>query len=238
MKNNSTKLLLAMGVVLSLPFFNSCQDKNKDDFDWNLTRPNTTMTVKPIDDKSAYFQIDDKTKAWPVNLGKLPYGNKEVRAVANLTEVEMPADIDKEKYAMAVKINWMDSILTKKTVVTLGDPAKDSGTYGNDPVEILKGFTAVEDGYFTLHVLAYWGNPGVTHSFDLVTGSNPKDPYEVVFRHNAHNDPAFTQGDILIAFRLSDLPDTKGETVKLKLRFRSASQGEKVVEFDYCTRKD
>ena len=42
--------------------------------------------------------------------------------------------------------------------------------------------------------------------------------------------------DALVAFNLNELPDTKGETVKLKLRWKAYS-GNKSVEFDFCSRK-
>ena len=44
------------------------------------------------------------------------------------------------------------------------------------------------------------------------------------------------EGDALVAFKLDELTDTQGETVKLKLKWNSFS-GEKSAEFDYCTRK-
>ena len=37
-------------------------------------------------------------------------------------------------------------------------------------------------------------------------------------------------------FKLDELPDTEGKTVKLKLKWKSFS-GDKSAEFDYCTRK-
>lgn len=40
--------------------------------------------------------------------------------------------------------------------------------------------------------------------------------------------------DALVAFDLSDLPDTQGKTVKLKWK---SFDGDKSAEFDYCTRK-
>ena len=40
----------------------------------------------------------------------------------------------------------------------------------------------------------------------------------------------------LVAFRLADLPDTEGQTVKLTLKWKSYG-GDKSVTFDYCTRQ-
>lgn len=56
------------------------------------------------------------------------------------------------------------------------------------------------------------------------------------FRHNAYGDVYGEPGDGLVAFKLDELPDTEGKTVKLKLKWKSFS-GDKSAEFDYCTRK-
>lgn len=80
------------------------------------------------------------------------------------------------------------------------------------------------------------GDPGKKHFVNLLSTNNPDDPYEVEFRHNAYGDTYGQYGDGLVAFRLSDLPDTEGKTVKLTLKWKSFS-GEKSAQFDYCTRK-
>ena len=133
----------------------------------------------------------------------------------------------------------MDSILTKKTVVfEEGENITLEQKYGNDPVEIYADWmTNVEDGYLTIHFVTRWGNSGIKHELNLVTGLNEEDPYEVRFTHNAHGDGTYYEGDGIVAFSLKDLPDTKGETVKLTLKFDSF-RGEKTATFDYCTRAD
>mgnify|MGYP000813506886 FL=1 len=93
-----------------------------------------------------------------------------------------------------------------------------------------------EDGYLTLRFRTRWGNDGVVHFVNLLTGVNPEDPYEVEFKHNAYGDVNGMSGDALVAFRLNSLPDTEGKTVKLTLKYKSFS-GEKSIQFDYCSRK-
>ena len=93
-----------------------------------------------------------------------------------------------------------------------------------------------EDGYLTLRFRALWGGQK-PHYINLVTGVNPENPYEVELRHNVNGDPQNYWRDALVAFNLNEaLPDTKGKTVKLTIRWRS-SQGYKKVDFDYCSRK-
>ena len=96
--------------------------------------------------------------------------------------------------------------------------------------------TIAEDGYLTLRFRTKWGNSGIAHRVNLLTGVNPDDPYEVEFRHDAEGDDERKWGDGLVAFSLKDLPDTEGKTVTLKLRWQSYS-GTKQANFKFCSRK-
>lgn len=220
---------LLLAVVLLSATLNSCD--TDDSYVWYPSYPNALVTVKPVDDGAFYLQLDDKTTLFPVNVKKSPYGDKEVRALVRYDEVE-PVN---EDYTKSVRIHWIDSILTKKTIefTTVDDVDK----YGDDPVEIVDDWvTVAEDGYLTLRFRTRWGDRNVAHYINLLTGVNPDNPYEVEFRHNAFGDVDGMLGDALVAFNLSDLPDTNGETVKLTLKFKSF-EGEKRVDFDYCSRK-
>jgi hypothetical protein len=78
------------------------------------------------------------------------------------------------------------------------------------------------------------------HRFVLVQGMNPQDPYELHLEHYLNGDaPAYLE-EGLVAFRLDGLPDTKGATVPLTLKYKSlndSAKGEASVRFDYRTRK-
>lgn len=222
-----TAIALAMMSVFSIT---SC-DTDDDTYLYYPPMPNALVTVKPVSGDGFYLQLDDSTTLYPVNLKKSPYGDKEVRALVCFTEVK-PVNDD---YTKSVQINWMDSILTKPAVAYPGEG--NDGEYGEDPIEIVKDWVNIaEDGYLTLRFRTRWGNNGVAHFVNLFTGVNPDDPYEVEFRHNAYGDISGVWGDALVAFRLSDLPDTGGKTVKLTLKYKSFS-GEKSIQFDYCSRK-
>ena len=223
-------ILSAMAVFMAAPFFQSCLDD--DDNNYSLFFPTAMVTVKNIPDGGIYLQEDANTTLFPVNLTKSPYNGKVVRAIVNYSDT----DADAHGFTKAVQVHWIDSILTKNTVPTLGTE-EDIAKYGNNPVEIRNDwYTVCEDGYLTLRFLTLWGNIGVTHSVNLITGVNPENPYEVHFAHNQFNDNVFLEKDGIVAFDLSSLPDTNGETVKLKLTWNSFS-GEKSAEFDYCTSK-
>ena len=228
--------------MLSLPVLQSCLNDSDYDYDYSYWYPDAIVTVKPVTGEGSdyfYFQLDDNTKLWPLDNESLPYGEKEVRAFVKYVETDMPAGVDGSVYDKAVQISWMDSILTKKAVPAPQDvdEAEIDRTYGDDPVEIFRDWTVVEDGYFTIHFNTGWGSSNIKHEVNLITGLNPDDPYEVYFKHNAHGDISSVVGDGIVAFRLDGLPDTGGETVKMTLRFDSPS-GEKTAQFDYRTRVD
>lgn len=216
--------------IMALFSFGSCD--NDDTYYWYYPpMPNAVVTVKPIEGAGFYMQLDDTTTLYPVNMASSPFGGKEVRALVCYHEVEQANDY----YDKSVEVYWIDSILTKKAVPYPADG--DVSEYGDDPIEIVRDWVNIaEDGYLTLRFRTRWGDTKVAHYVNLLTGVNPDDPYEVEFRHNAYGDINGMEGDALVAFRLSDLPDTGGKTVKLTLKYKSFS-GEKKVQFDYCSRK-
>ena len=192
--------------------------------------PNALVTVKHASDETVFLQLDDNTTLLPVNMETSPYGTKEMRALLNFEEVDEPS----REYDKAVHVNWIDSIRTKPMAPNLGEDNDEE--YGNDPVEIVRDWvTIAEDGYLTLRFRTLWGYSRVVHYVNLIPTNNPENPYEVEFRHDANNDYPDRMGDGLVAFKLDDLPDTEGETVKLTLKWKSFS-GDKSVELDYRTR--
>ena len=221
--------LFMAAALMAAPALTSC-DVTDDDNQGPIT-PNALVTIKPIDANSFYMQLDEHTTLKPVNMKGSPYGENEVRALVAYTEV----DDDPAPYDKAVRVTWMDDVLTKATIVRDEENTED---YGNDPVDIIDDWvTIVEDGYLTLRFRTVSGNMGQAHRVNLVA-ENPANPYEVRFCHDANGDVMGNRMfDALVAFNLSTLPDTEGKSVKLKLVWDSFS-GEKSHEFDYCTRKD
>ena len=231
MKINSVfnKTLLFVGAIVCTIGLQSCLDDD-DNNAYYLMYPNALVTVKGAADDAFFLQLDDKTTLLPTNVKTSPFGDKEVRALVNYSEVNEPSG----DYTKAVHINWIDSILTKPIAPDLGE--ENDEVYGTDPVEIVNDWvTIAEDGYLTLRFRTIWGG-SKKHFVNLLLGQNPENPYEVEFRHNAYGDTYGSEGDGLVAFKLDELPDTEGKTVKLKLKWKSFS-GEKSAEFDYCTRK-
>lgn len=221
---------MTLGVICLSMTFQSCLDD--DNADSGMLYPNALVTVKPINATSFFLQLNDSTTLLPTNYTALPFGNKQVRALVNYNEVDKPH----VGYSKAVYINWIDSILTKPFAPDLG-ALKNDTVYGTDPVEIINDWvTIAEDGYLTLRFRTIYGNPAKAHYVNLLASTDPTKPYEVEFRHNAYGDTYGREADGLVAFDINSLPDTKGKSVKLKLKWKSFS-GDKSVEFDYTTRK-
>ena len=233
MKTNVFRWLAIAAAVLSMA---ACK-LDDDSFDPSIMNPSALVTVKTDADNSSFWmQLDDNTVLHAVNLKKSPFGAKEVRALVNYRK-PTAAEFQQgglQDDANNVYVNWMDSILTKKAIPAAD---KDAVAYGNDPVEIVGDWTTVvEDGYITLRFRTNW-NRGTVHKVNLLTGTDPDDPYKVVFCHDAGGDLYGETGDALVAFRLSDLPDTKGSTVDLTLEWQSFT-GKKSAKFKYCTRAE
>ncbi len=233
MKRTITAIIAAAGLLC----LSSCLKDNGTD--WSRFYPNALVTAKTNAGGEFYLQLDEKTTLKPVNLSKSPFGGKEVRALLNYTDRgAYSPEGSGQKFDRRVEVNWIDSLLTKKPVKTTGTSEEDDKAYGTAPVEIINNWiTIIEDGYMTLSFCGVWGNPRKVHAVNLITGTDPDDPYCLEFRHNAFDDFVEFGGTEVsgaVAFNLSDVPDTEGKTVKMTIRYKSFS-GERTLSFDYCT---
>ena len=228
------KILLSICVLASMASVVSCDDGY--DSSMGFYDPSYSValvTVKQTEEKDCYLQLDDFTTLYPTNFKGSPFGDKEVRALVNYFYLDGEAGV----YNRNIFVNWIDSIRTKSTVVSIGNSESDAEAYGDDPIEIVNDWcTIAEDGYLTLRFRILSNYTGRTHYLNMVTNVDPYDPYTVELRHDATGDVSGKPADGLIAFNLGELPDTNGKTVKLTLKW-SGYEADKSVTFDYCTRK-
>ncbi|MCQ2134968.1 MAG: NigD-like protein [Bacteroidales bacterium] len=230
MKRIAKLIVAALGAAVILP---SCSIDSTD-VPEGWCNPNMVVTIRKTDKGLTYFQLDEKTTLLPVNY-KSVSNNTPVRALAYCEEVNQdPAPFDK-----AVKVHMLEPVLTKAMVATEGSSEADAAKYGKDGIEINNSWlTVVEDGFLTISFTAYFGNIGISHYVNVVTGVDPEDPYTVELRHDAKNDYTNVQQRAgVAAFDLSSLPDTEGKTVKLTVRYRGFN-ADKTISFDYCTRSE
>ena len=219
------KRLLACGMLLatSAGMLQSCLDDEDD----NMLKyqPTALVTVVPVGESSVVLQLNDSVALQPVNMTASPYGSKEVRALVNYVETNGKSAANFQK----IHVNWMDSIRTKMPVPDMG--GENDARYGNDPIEVVKDWvTVAEDGYLTLRIRTRWGAKGTPHYMNLLTGSNPDNPFELELRHDAKGDTGGTLGDALIAFNLNHLPRNDARKVELTLKWKSP-EGEMSTTF-------
>lgn len=204
--------------------FSSCLN---DDDSLDSQRPTALVTVCPNTDGSFVMQLDNDTQLIPTNLKASPFGTKEVRALVNYTE---SCASSRDKNIRNVEINWLDSIRTKMPAQSLGD--RNDEMYGDDPVEIVNDWiTVAEDGYLTLRIRTLWGQTQVPHVLNIITGTNPDDPYDLELRHDANGDKYGNWGDALIAFNLNKLPREDSDIKSVKLKWKSFT-GDKSARFE------
>ena len=210
--------LAAIALMTCSTAFVSCDDD--DDYDWENTY-NALVTLKTDDSGSTYFQVDENTIAVPSNLNGKMYDGKEVRALTQFRRDNSEKLADgTEKWDVVV--HWVDSILTKPAVPSLGIDI-DKETYGNDPVQVSNDWTTVaEDGYITIHFLARWGYSGKKHRINLVSGVNPNDPFEFRLCHDKMGDTGTYLAYGMAAFNIRDIIERYGEPEKITISYNAS----------------
>jgi hypothetical protein len=197
------------GVVLASLTFNSCMD---DDNGYSLGDMWVSIaTARPINESSFYLTLDDSTTLWP---GAPLYINfqptRPQRVQVNYTKL----GDNFEGYDHVVKLNRLDTILTKPISENLG--AKNDSVYGTDPVEITAIW--VGDGFLNIEFKTFFSIDGIPHFVNLLPAETDGDPYKLEFRHNAMGDQSSTRRYGFVAFDLSSLPNTEGKDVKLLIK--------------------
>lgn len=212
-------LVLAAGLMLT-----SCLNNN--DYYGSYFYPNAIVTAKTSESGTFYLQLDDETTLKPENMTKPPY-KKEVRALINFVDKGAwtgEPEEDGLTFDRTVTINAIDSVRTKDAVATRGD--EDDEVFGTAPIDVITNswYTVLEDDYLTLTFCAAWGDPYLYHEINLVTGTDPENPYLVELRHNPMDDYMYMNGvkaTGIIAFRIADIPGIEGRPDHLDVKYPS-----------------
>lgn len=221
-KSAAEALLL---VMMACSILTSCS-LDDDDYSYDdYYNANAIVTVKHSSSGQVYLQLNDSTTLLPTNTAATIFGGKEVRALVNYKASEA----QHEGYSKAIDVVWIDSIRTKS--VTLQSQQTDA--MADNPLEIVNSWlTCLEDGYLTLQICTYWGTPARVHRVELVAGTNPENPYELLLRQDAQGDLTGTWNSSLIAFRLDKLPADVKQGQEITLKWTSYS-GTKTARFKY-----
>lgn len=225
--------LLIIGVALVSFTLSSCLD---DDDSYSLGDMWVAVaTVVPESDNVYYLRLDNGNKLWPAATNYPGYQPKaDQRASVNFTILADSSQSNLNGFSHYIKINAIHNILTKP--IAKNEGAANDSIYGTDPVSIpSKQSIWIGDGYLNIYFQTNWGGK-TAHYINLIQTDAEKDPYSLEFRHNAFDDPAYSSGAGRVAFNLSSLPDTKGETVDLTLKVRTFD-GETEFKLKYNTDK-
>lgn len=212
--------LLMLTAMLSLFGFSACQD----DDDYSLDKfAIEIMTVVP-DGDTYYLRRDNGEKLWPFATNCPGYNSSKTRAQVNYTMLSdsIPG------FSHGIKINWIENILTKNISPYRG--AENDSIYGTDPVKIIA--MNIGDGYLNIRFAANFGNTGVKHLISLIQDQEVNTPYALELRHQAYGDNALYAAEGLVAFDLSSLLNTGGQTVELTIKVNTF-EGEKSYKLAY-----
>lgn len=222
MKTLKTFLLVLVSILVTSTMY-SCMD----DDDAYSDNKFAIVTIKPLENNTYYMQWRDSITFWPA-VGAAPdFGlDQERRAFIYFTVLGDSTERDTQGYDYAIRVNRIDSVLTKSIAKDLGE--KNDEYYGNDPVWMKSIW--IEDDYINFQFESYFN--GETKHFLNLVKMNDTGTYELEFRHNAYNNLSGGLGWGLASFRLNELPDTEGETVKMKIKYKSY-EGNRTIELDY-----
>ena len=192
-------------------------------------------TVVPQGDNSYYLRLDNGETLWPAATNYPNYKpNVDQRAYVNFTILGDSTQSNLGGYAYYVKVNAIHDILTKP--IAKNEGAANDSIYGTSPVSIPNESSIwVGDGYLNVYFMTGWGGQKA-HFINLLQTDAENDPYSLEFRHNAFDDPAYTTAAGRVAFNLSSVPDTKGETVELRVKVKTY-EGDKTFTLKYNTDK-
>lgn len=219
MKKAFAKIIMAASAALSLI---ACgDDKFEQDYIYS-----SLLTARKDASGNMFFSMNPSRAFIATNpeYEKYKYTDRDEKRV--IAYFSIPEDVNKTPLKIEgfdesyyIKVSQLDTVYIAPTVASTGNKADDAAKYGSGFIELVDngGTPAVttSDGYLNVFYRLYYGT-AAKHSFSLVTGEDPDDPYTVHFRHNngGDNDTVYS-GDGLVCFSLKDLPDTHGETVKL-----------------------
>lgn len=186
------------------------------------------VTVKKSVLDTVYFQLNDSTTVYPANY------QDSYRQMERIFCQAIGSARPTGSYTYTCEVEWAEPL--DKGSVTPG--AEPLWSDVEDVLDIYDDWmTSVEDGYLTVHYNTFWGSSGVQHSFRLLTGTDPANPYSLVLLQDSYGDSGEDEADGIVCFDINTLPDTGGKYIPLSLKWKSLEG--KVLErtFKFKTRE-
>jgi hypothetical protein len=213
---------VTVGLILASLTLNSCL--NDDGYSLGDIYKPVIATARPLNSDSFYLRLDDSTTffpAAPLNIHYQPLKPQRVLLFYTILGEKYHG------YDYAIKVNRLDTILTKAIAEDLGAEKNDE-VYGKDPVNIVSMW--VGDGFLNIEFETYFSSH-IKHFVNLIPGVDAKEhPYQLEFRHNAYHDSSTKKGVGVVAFDLSSLPDTEGKEVTLTIKVNTFDGVKEIVK--------
>jgi len=227
MKNFRLKFAVsAYFAILMASVVSSCSVADNDT-SYDYLRPKAIVTVKTLDSGETYLQVDEKTTLLPVDW-KNPYKG-ETRALVNYDEL---SEANNGPFTHSVRINWIDSVLTKKAVLYTDEFKKGA----DDQVELIPDWlTNCEDGYLTIHFATWWG-PDNKKPHYINLGIDPKTR-DLYLRHDRNGDEADCRlAEGIVSFKIDELLTDANDGDELTLQWTAFDGEKKSVKLKYSGR--
>ena len=225
-----TKRSTILSVLLGLALLSSCAKEDYNGGMWDIGDGDLAqdftaiVTVHKSPTDTVYFQADDTTRLYPTNFQGSYTGLERIICGIRVLNSKVP------NYGYRTAVNWFEQL--DKGTFTNSKPA------GNDGLDIISDWmTSCEDGFLTLHYSTKWGTTPVPHTFTLVAGQNPSNPYEVLLVQNANGDEKRITADSIVYFDINSLPDTGDSYKTLTLKWTDSGGKTAEKEFRFKTRK-
>lgn len=186
------------------------------------------VTVKKSVLDTVYFQLNDSTTVYPRNY-QASYTRME-RLFCQAEGFSVPTG----SFTYTCNVEWAEP-LDQGSVSPGAEPQWNSV---QDVLDIYDDWmTSVEDGYLTVHYNTFWGISGIQHSFHLLMGTDPANPYSLVLLQDSHGDSREDEADGVVCFDINTLPDTGGKYIPLSLKWKSLEGVVSERTFKFKTRE-
>lgn len=170
------------------------------------------VTVKKTAKDTVFFQLTDDITVYPSNYQD---------SYTKMERLFCDAVVWQEctgSYDYTCSVVWAEPV--EEGTVTSGSEPQWDGV--KDVLDIIDDWmTSIEDGYLTVHYNTWWGSAGVQHSFRLLMGTDPSNPYSLVLLQDSHGDLMEEKSDGLVCFDINALPDTGGEYIPLSIKWKT-----------------
>lgn len=216
-------------LFVTMPILQSCLGDTDDPFKDSLF---TIGTVKVIEGRDYYFELDKGSKLYPsdTTLVRNYTITDGQRAFINFTKLETSL----AGYEYNARINHIEDILTKDIYSM---PAEEADKIGDDRINAIDLW--ITGDYLNIKYQIYHSNnKEEKHLLNLVineasTGEHDKPGYLTLeFRHNAYNYPSTILGTGLVSFKLKNVADKLKDKKGLNIRVKSLYDGEKYKTVD------